>query len=331
MHQLFVISITKGDEPKNMKIKYKTMLKGIASFVLILLIISVVTFLLVKMQPGDPAANYLRAMHVGINNETLTNARKILNLDKPLYEQYGLWLNDVLHGNLGISYTQKRPVAEIIMAATVPTFQLGIVAFIILFFLSSFIGVVSALNHGKVVDYIMQGLSFVSVSVPTFWLGYMLIIFFSITHKILPASGRGGFENYILPAICLMIPLVGQTGLFIRKTMLEQMGKAHVENAILRGVKKRYVVLNHLIRNIAIPSLTVFSANIMYLISGSILIEEVFSWPGLGRMFVAAVRGSDLPLIQGSLLFFGIMAIVLNSGTQRIVYYLEPHMRVGRK
>lgn len=308
-----------------------TVIKSIVSLVLTLLIISVITFLLVKMQPGDPAVNYLRAMHIGVNSETVEKAREFLNLDKPLPEQYMLWLKEVIKGNLGISYTQKRPVTDIIIGATIPTFQLGFVSFAFLLIISSAIGIVGALNHGKFVDYIMQGISFICVSIPTFWLGYMLIILFSITLKILPASGRGGFENYVLPAVCLMIPLVGQTGLFIRKTMLEQMGKPHVENAILRGVKKRYVIFNHILRNIAIPSLTVFSSNIMYLISGSILIEEVFSWPGLGRMFVAAVRAGDLPLIQGSLLFFGIMAIVLNSGTQRIVYYLEPHMRAGRK
>lgn len=309
------------------KLRQFDILKGIILFLLALFVISILTFGLVKIQPGDPAANYLRAMHVGITDETLEYARQTLNLDKPLHEQYGIWLSKAVHLDLGDSYSQKRPVLEIIAEATMPSFELGFVSFIMLIVMASAIGIFGAMNHGKIVDYMVQGISFVCVSIPTFWLGYILIILFSIVLKILPASGRGGFETYIIPAFCLMLPLVGQTGLFIRKVLLEEMEKPHVKNAVIRGVSRKFIIRNHLLKNIAIPTFTVLSSNIMYLISGSVLIEEVFSWPGLGRMFVAAVKTADLPLIQGALLFFGVMAIVINSGTQQIVYYLNPHMR----
>lgn len=302
-------------------------LKQIILFFLALFVISILTFALVKLQPGDPAANYLRSIHVGVTEETLAHARQMLNLDKSLPEQYGIWFSKAVKLDLGNSYAKKRPVLDIIKEATEPTFKLGFVAFVILIVSASAIGIFGALNNGKAIDYIAQGISFVCVSIPTFWLGYMLIIVFSIILKILPASGMGGLETYIIPAFCLMLPLVGQTGLFIRKVLLEEMEKPHVKNALLRGVARKYVIGNHLLKNIAIPTFTVLSSNIMYLISGSILIEEVFSWPGLGRMFVSAVKVGDLPLIQGSLLFFGVMAIVINSGTQQVVYYLNPHMR----
>ncbi len=306
---------------------YFDVFKKVLLFFLALFVISVLTFALVKIQPGDPAANYLRAIHVGITDETLKHARHTLNLDKPVHEQYAIWLSKAVKLDLGDSYSQKRPVWEIIKEATGPSFELGFVSFVMLLVAASAIGIFGALNHGKIVDYMVQGISFVCVSTPTFWLGYILIILFSIILKVLPASGRGGLETYIIPAFCLMLPLVGQTGLFIRKILLEEMEKPHVQNAVIRGVSRKYIIRNHLLKNIAIPTFTVLSSNIMYLLSGSVLIEEVFSWPGLGRMFVSAVKGADLPLIQGSLLFFGVMAIVINSGTQQIVYYLNPHMR----
>ena len=157
----------------------------------------------------------------------------------------------------------------------------------------------------------------------------MLILILSVRLQLLPTSGRGSLAHYLMPAICLNIPLVGQTGLFIRNVLLEEMAQPHVENAILRGVRKKDILKNHLINNIKIPMLTVLSSNIMYVISGSVLIEEVFAWPGLGRMFVEAVKAADLPLIQGSLLLFGLMAIILNGGTQVLVYRLNPRTRGG--
>lgn len=300
-------------------------------FFLTLVVISIFTFVLVKIQPGDPAANYLRTIHVGINDESLARARTYLNLDKPVTKQYTMWLGKAVKGDLGNSYVKKMPVLHVMANATIPTLQLGAVSFVLLLIFSSLGGFLAAIYNKSWVDKLVQGLSFLFVSIPVFWLGYMLILFFSVKLQILPSSGRGGFANYILPAICLNLPLVGQTSLFIRNVLLEEMAKPHVENALVRGVDRKYILKNHLLNNIKIPLMTVLSSNIMYVISGSVLIEEVFAWPGLGRMFVGAVRTSDLPLIQGSLLLFGLMAIILNGGTQSLIYFVNPRTRLGGK
>lgn len=298
---------------------------------LTMVVISVFTFILVKMQPGDPAVNYLRSIHVGVTDEAVEKTRVELNLDKPLPMQYFLWLEKAMTGDLGTSYLKKKPVIDVIVNATMPTLELGAVSFLLLVIFSSLGGFLAALYNGHFMDKIVQTFSFFFVSIPVFWLGYMLILFFSVKWQILPSSGRGDFTNYILPAICLNLPLVGQTSLFIRNVLLEELPKAHVENAFVRGVKKKYILFHHLLNNIKIPLLTVLSSNIMYVISGSVLIEEVFAWPGLGRMFVSAVKTGDLPLIQGSLLLFGMMAIILNSGTQSLVYVLHPRTRIRGK
>lgn len=290
--------------------------------------ISVLTFLLIKLAPGDPAANYLRVSHIPINEETLANARQFLGLDKPVFLQYTDWLFRVLRGDLGTSYLQKLPVRTILANAMIPTLQLGVLSFVLLLILSLTFGIFSALYHGKLVDYFVQGLSFVCVSIPTFWLGYLLIILFAVSLNWLPVSGRGGLQFFILPAVTMMTPLIGQTSLLIRKSILEQMNQPHVINALIRGVNRRYIILNHLLKNASIPIITVFSSNILYLITGSVLIEEIFAWPGIGKMFTAAVRGGDIPVIQGALLLFGIAAIVINALTQRIVHRLDPHLHI---
>lgn len=307
------------------------MIKKLISLFSIFLAISVITFFLVKLSPGDPAQNYLRASRVSITTETLAAARKNLGLDKPFHIQYFNWLANILKGDFGTSYTKKAPVTELVTEAIVPTFQLGTFSFIILIILSPLLGVLSAIKRNTAFDYIIQVLSYTGVSLPTFWLGYILIICFSVSLKILPVSGRGDWKNFILPCITLVIPLIAQTTFFIRKNILEEMEKAHVENAIIRGVSKKRIILNHLLRNTSIPVITVLSSNIMYLLTGSVLIEEIFAWPGIGKLFTTAVKTGDFPLIQILLLFFGVMSIIVNEFTQVLVKYMDPRLRIKEK
>ena len=306
-------------------------IKKLISLFSIFLAISVITFFLVKLSPGDPAQNYLRASHVSITTETLTAARKNLGLDKPLHIQYFNWLVNILKGDFGTSYTKKAPVTELVTEAIVPTFQLGTFSFIILIILSPLLGVLSAIKRNTAFDYIIQVLSYTGVSLPTFWLGYILIICFSVSLKILPVSGRGDWRNFILPCITLVLPLIAQTTFFIRKNILEEMEKAHVENAIIRGVSQKRIILNHLLRNTSIPIITVLSSNIMYLLTGCVLIEEIFAWPGIGKLFTTAVKTGDFPLIQILLLFFGVMSIIVNEFTQALVKYMDPRLRIKEK
>ncbi len=306
-------------------------LREIALFFLALFVISVLTFSLVKFTPGDPAANYLRAAHIMINDETLENARVKLGLDQPILVQYTMWLGKIMHGDFGYSYIKNEPVTELMKRAVMPTLQLGAFAFVILFFLSLLFGILSALNHMKFLDYIIQAGAYFNISVPSFWLGYVLIIIFAVHYKLVPVSGRGEFKNFILPAITLLLPLLGQTTLLIRKAILEQMESPHVQNAILRGVNNKYIVFNHLLKNASIAIVTVFSSNILYLCTGSVIIEEIFSWPGLGKMFTSAAQQGDIPVIQASLMFFGIFAIVVNALTQKLVHRIDPHLKMMTK
>ncbi len=310
-----------------LKFNHKTLMefmKGFLLFILTLIVISLLTFGLIKLTPGDPAENYLRACHQSINDKSIAFATEKLGLNKPVLVQYTDWLFDIMRGNFGDSYIQGEKIIDIMKRAVIPTMILGSFSFVMLFIISMIFGTISSLNRGKIIDYIVQGISYFSISIPPFWLGYLLIILFAVRLKWVPVSGQDGILNLILPSITLMTPLVGQTSLLIRKAILEEMTKPHVENAIIRGVSQIYIVKNHLLKN-------VFSSNILYLFTGSILIEEIFSWPGLGKMFVNAVQLGDTPLIQASLMFFGVFAIVVNSITQEIVHRLDPHLKMSKK
>lgn len=313
------------------KEEIKKFLKSLIVFCFTLIFISMLTFMLVKLQPGDPAKNYLRARHIAINEETIEHANKTMGFDKPVVLQYMDWLSKAVRGDFGMSYFQKASVSQVIIRSLLPTLSLGFFALIIETILAFFLGIIAAIYHGRLVDKAIQMFAFVCVSIPTFWLGYLLIILFSIKLNILPVLGRGGMEHMILPAVTLMFPILGKTTLFIRNIVMGQMHSEHSKNAILRGVNRKYVIFNHLLKNSSAPIITIYGSDIMYLISGSVLIEEIFAWPGLGRMFVAAVKTGDLPVIQGSLLLFGVMAVVINALTQWFIHFMNPETRVRLK
>lgn len=305
------------------------MTKKIIYIVSILFTVSLIAFLLIKLSPGDPAKNYLRASHVAITEETLLKTRNELGLNKPIIKQYVDWLGGVIKGEFGKSYTQKVPVLTLITRALIPTVQLGLVSFLFLILLSPILGVLSALYNNKILDYIIRGIGYIFVSLPSFWMGYILIIVFSVWLKILPVSGREGIKNLILPCFTLIVPLLAQNIFFIRKNVLDEMKKVHVESAMLRGVSPKKIIFNHLLRNTMIPMITVLSSNIMYVLSGSVLIEEIFAWPGIGKLFATAVRMGDLPSIQAMLLLFGIMSIIINELTQISIKLLNPRLKIS--
>lgn len=306
-------------------------IKSFSLFILTLFSISIITFSLIKFSPGDPAEHYLRASHIVVTKETVERAREELGLNKPIVIQYRDWLINAVKGDLGKSYLKKMPVTDMILRSTISTLNLGLLSFFLLILISLLLGLLSAVFENKFLDYIVQLFSFISASIPSFWLGYILIIIFAVNLKWLPVSGKSGFLSMILPSITLVVPIIGQTTLIIRKTIISQKNKLHYENAIICGVKSRYLIKNHLLLNSLIPIITIFSSNMLYLITGSVLIEEVFAYPGLGKMFVSAVKGGDMPVIQGSLLLFGIFAIIVNNFTEILVMLFNPRLRRRKK
>lgn len=299
-------------------------LKSISLFIASLIVISILTFILIFMTPGDPALTYLHASGIPESPTTILAARKHLGLDQPITVQYMHWIVQVCHGNLGVSYMFREPVLMLITKAMGNTLTLGLISFVILSISSIILAIISIFKEGGIGDIIVRTLSLICVSVPNFFFGYVLILIFALKLHLLPVSGISGQFSFVLPCITLILPLLGHTTLFLRKIFLEHLHENHTHNAQLRGVKFRFIIKNHIINNCMGAILTIFSSNILNLITGSIIVETVFSWPGIGTLFVKAVQMGDAPLIQGSILLFGILAICTNSITQWLVHWINP-------
>ncbi|MEW4353831.1 ABC transporter permease [Streptococcus pneumoniae] len=307
------------------------MLKKILSFVSELLMISMLTFLLTKFSSENPAENYLRISRIAITPEALKQANEYLGLDKSWLEQYWIWMQKALVGDFDVSYLWKVPVFPLVTNAFVSTLYLGAVSFFLIVVISLPLGIISGLHKDSLLDRVVQFLSFASVSMPTFWLGYLLILFFAVHLKWVPVSGKAGLSSVFLPSLTLSLSLIGQYTALVRKAISEQMRSVHVENAVLRGVKRSFIIKHHLLPN-ALPALaTGLSLTCIYLLTGSLIIEEVFAWNGIGSVFVHALQAVDIPVIQACMLLFGSLFLINNLLNQYLTGWIDPRVRKAGK
>ena len=295
------------------------MKKKIFDIISALLVISILAFIFIQLSPGDPAENYLRASHLPITDELLKQKREELGLNSPLIIQYLKWLKNVLLGNFGYSFLRKEPAIYLTFKSLYATFQLTIFSTFLIILISLPIGILSAIKTGTWIDKIVISTTTIFVSMPVFWLGFSLILLFSVKLNWLPVSGRGGFLNFVLPSITLSVPFIGQYIEFIKKSILE--------NAVLRGLKKRYIISNYLLKGAWIPILSGFSFTFVSILTGSILVEEIFSWPGIGFLFTKAIQAGDVPLIQACIMVFGVLFIIATHFMNGILKYLDPRIK----
>lgn len=302
-------------------------LKKMLSFLLALTMISVLTFVLAKFTSSNPAENYLRISKIGITPETIQEATEYLGLDKPWLEQYVIWLSKAIKGDFGVSYLWKVPVLPLVVEGFISTFYLGALSFMMIIVFAFPLGILSGIYKQSPFDKLVQFISFTSVSIPTFWLGYMLILWLSVHLKLFPVSGKGGLESMVLPALTLSFSLIGQYTSLIRKVVSEEMRSVHVENAKLRGVKMSFIIKNHLLPNILLAIATGLSLTSVYLLTGALIVEEVFAWNGIGYIFVHSLQAVDMPVIQASMLLFGILFLINNIFSKHLTTWIDPRLR----
>ena len=232
-------------------------------------------------------------------------------------------------GKFGYSFLRKEPAIYLTFKSLYATFQLTIFSTFLIILISLPIGILSAIKTGTWIDKIIIGITTIFVSMPVFWLGFSLILLFSVKLNWLPVSGRGGFLNFVLPSITLSVPFIGQYIEFIKKSILENIQNNLLENAILRGLKKRYIIFNYLLKGAWIPILSGFSFTFVSILTGSILVEEIFSWPGIGFLFTKAIQAGDVPLIQACIMVFGVLFIIATHFMNSILKYLDPRIKGG--
>src|SRR3954471_19929857 len=299
----------------------------------ILLGISVIVFSMMHLAPGDPAEAILGPRGTA---ELLSQARHELGLDQPLYVQYGHWVLNAIHGDLGKSYRLNRPVALEVVDRFKNSALLAGVAFVIAVVLGTLAGCVSAVRRGGLLDNALMAVTVTGISMPPFYLGMLLIILFSVKLNLLPTGGMYNVRedpstsrllvHLILPTLTLAAVPIAVIARIMRSSMLEVVGQDYIRTARAKGLRDRGVIGRHALRNALIPVVAVVGLQVSYLLSAAALVEVVFSWPGLGSLLVQSIVQRDLPLAQGAVLVIAVVYVVVNILTDLIQAWLDPRI-----
>jgi ABC-type dipeptide/oligopeptide/nickel transport system permease component len=283
----------------------------------------VVVFALLYVAPGDPVQEMVGER---ADAETIARLRAELHLDEPLHRQFLLYTAGVVRGDLGRSYITNRPILGDILDRFPKTLLLAGAAMLLASVVGITIGVLSARRPGGWVDRVGLGIAYLGISFPVYWVGLILILLFAVTLRWLPPSGYGGIEFLVLPALALGSRSIAFLARVTRSSMLETLGGDFVRTARAKGLRERAVVMRHALRNALIPVITVLGLDFGYYLTGSILTETIFSWPGIGRYVVNAIGRRDLPAIQGTVLFLSVVFVLVNLITDLAYAKADPRV-----
>jgi ABC-type dipeptide/oligopeptide/nickel transport system permease component len=285
--------------------------------------VMVVVFLLLYVAPGDPVQDMVGER---ADAETIARLRKELHLDEPLPKQFVLYAGGVVRGDLGNSYITQRPIIRDIRERFPKTLLLAGSAMLLASILGITIGVLAARNPGGWFDRLSLGFAYLGISFPVYWVGLILILIFAVNLRWLPPSGYGGLKYLILPALALGSRSIAFLARVTRSSMLEVLGGDFVRTARAKGLRERVVIARHALRNALIPIITVLGLDFGYYLTGSILTETIFSWPGIGRYVVNAIARRDLPAINGTVLFLSIVFVLVNLITDLAYAKADPRV-----
>jgi peptide/nickel transport system permease protein len=291
----------------------------------VLLGISIFTFLMVHLTPGDPV--YIFAGDKPLTPERAAQIRTQYGLDKPLWQQYRDYMVDLLHGDMGRGLHSQRPVTDTIREALWPTIQLTLAGLVVALVLGVTLGILAALFHNSWIDTGAMVLALLGVSLPVFYLGLLLLFTFSFYWHIFPATGLGGVKHLILPAIVIGFASSAYLARLVRSSMLEVMRQDYVVTARAKGLRDRVVVVNHALKNALIPVVTYFGLQLAGLLAGAVVTETVFSRPGLGRVAVTAISNRDFPLIQGVVLVTAVIYVLVSLAVDLSYGVIDPRIR----
>ena len=293
----------------------------------ILVALSFLTFLLMYLAPGDAATKKLNAQGVAVSQEVLEATRKEMGLDRPFLVQYGDWALKVLRGDLGSSYKDGRSVAGKLSKALGYTAQLALGSMAIALVISLPLAILTALKKDSLLDNIVRFFSFIANSLPNFLISVLLMYYLCVRARLLPVVADKSFKGLLLPSLALSIPMVGRFLRQFRAEILEQLSQSYVSGAVSRGVKSRYILYRNVLYNASITIMTVVGLQIGTLFGGSVVIETIFRWPGLGKLAMDAITARDYPVIQGFVLFTAVVYVCVNLLTDIAYHWVDPRVR----
>ncbi|WCT57763.1 ABC transporter permease [Paenibacillus kyungheensis] len=309
----------------------RMLIQKITGLLLFLFILSFISFCLLKLVPGDPVRSMLRVDDVAVTNEQIQQMRAQLGLDQSVFVQYGYWLQNLFSLDLGHSYMTARPVFSEFIEKIPYTLMLTGTSLLVMMIISLPLGILSALYRGRWTDHISRIFALIGSSIPSFWLGLLLIDLFAVKLRILPSMGEGSWQHLILPSITLGIAMSAVYVRLVRASILESSHQEFIRSARARGIGKKRIFTFHLMRHSLIPLLTVFSESIGSLLGGTVMIEVLFAYPGLGKWIVDAITARDYPIIQGYMLFMSIFIVLLNMAVEWSYRYINPAIAIGQR
>jgi peptide/nickel transport system permease protein len=300
------------------------LIKRLLFVIPVLIGMSLLLFVLLRLLPGDPAQVLAGQM---ASQEDVRQIRVQLGLDKPIHVQYGRFLYNLAQFDLGKSARTQNPVSQEIMAYLPNTLLLSSLAIFLACLFGVPAGIISAMRPNTWLDYLVTSAALFGMSMPVFWLGLMLVVLFSVILRWLPAGGTGGVEHVILPSVTLALFAVAFIARMTRASMLETLGQDYITTARSKGIKEKFVIVRHALLNALIPIITVVGLQFGTLLGGAILTETVFAWPGMGRLIVDSILGRDYPMIQGAILAFGLLYVLINLMVDLLYALVDPRIR----
>ncbi len=310
----------------------KRILNRLTQMLVTLLGVSFITFCLAYIAPGDPVAMLLESADTIVSEEVLQKTREELGLDKPFIVQYGNWLAGAVTGDMGMSYSAKKPVTEKLSEGFVGTLLLAAVTIIFVLIISLPLGIWSAVRQNEWPDYVVRFLAFIGVSMPSFWLGLIFLYIFGLKLGWFPiASSSITAKGIVLPALTLAIYQSTKYVRQVRTVILDELHQDYVTGARARGLSESTILWKHVLPNAVLPLITLLGMSIGWLLGGVAVIEIVFSWPGIGNMAVRAIMMRDYPLIEGFVLWIAIVYMLINFLVDLSYTWLDPKLRKGEQ
>lgn len=293
----------------------------------VLLCISFISFVLANAAPIDPAEAYARRINKSVSEETIQQIREEMGFDKPVVEQYIVWIGRVVRMDFGNSYITGKPVLTEMFGVLPVTMLIALCAALFILLLSVPLGVLSAWRVGTITDKIICGFSFLTISVPGYFVGLLGLLFFGMKLGWFPIIGHGHPLSLICAAFVLALPMIGSLTRVLRSLILEEQEKDYVLYARARGVPMREILLRHLLRNAAPACVTLFGQNIGYLIAGTSVVETIFSASGLGQYAINAALNRDFPVINGYIVLMSLCFVLFNLAAELMGTFLNPRLR----
>jgi peptide/nickel transport system permease protein len=310
----------------------KYIAKRLVLLVPILLGISLLTFSLMHLIPGDPAEILLRQQGIIPTQEAIEKFREQMDLNDPLPIQYFNWMYCLLHGDLGssLSVSYGKPVLSEIMFRFPRTLELAAVSLLISLLISIPLGILAAVKQNSVIDHLTLVGASLGIAMPVFWLGLLLMWLFSVHLGWFPVCGYGSVKHIILPSITLGIGMAALTTRLMRASMLEVLEEDYIITARGKGLRERIVILKHALRNALIPVVTVAGLQFGWLLEGAVFVEVIFTWPGVGKLLVDSISARDIPMVQGCVLFVACVFVLVNLAVDISYGMLDPRVRYER-